>query len=314
MSEFLLGFVVLWLEVLVEKVGKGAADADVTGFVLGFEGGRERFVDNDPEFHSQPDKSKTVIENDAVFSSPALESKTKILGSSSSLQQNANMEHKLDHLGHGSNQVSDCNCGQTQDADVLTAIGNLCICSITVGMFIEIIVMYPIQDRQYRPGIDNLLVLLIGGIPIALPTVLSVTMAIGSHRLSQQIYRSFSTISFLRDQLAIGKETGRRLGMDGFPGVFLAVFLSSSLPLVVFNTIEHKYEIVKRLQARKHIYGMTGDEVNDAPALKKADIGIAVADATDAARSASDIVLIEPGLSVIISAVLTSPIILCLMQ
>ncbi|KAL2896833.1 Plasma membrane ATPase 4 [Bienertia sinuspersici] len=123
------------------------------------------------------------------------------------------------------------------------------------------------------------------------------------------------------DQLAIGKETGRRLGMgtnmypsssllgqdkdsniaslpvddliekaDGFAGVFP----------------EHKYEIVKRLQERKHICGMTGDGVNDAPALKKADIGIAVADATDAARSASDIVLTEPGLSVIISAVLTS--------
>lgn len=69
---------------------------------------------------------------------------------------------------------------------------------------------------------------------------------------------------------------------------------------------EHKYEIVRRLQEKKHIVGMTGDGVNDAPALKKADIGIAVADATDAARSASDIVLTEPGLSVIISAVLTS--------
>ncbi|CAL5370611.1 unnamed protein product [Camellia sinensis] len=127
------------------------------------------------------------------------------------------------------------------------------------------------------------------------------------------------------DQLAIAKETGRRLGMgtnmypssallgqhkdesiaalpvdeliekaDGFAGVFPA------------RPLEHKYEIVKRLQARKHICGMTGDGVNDAPALKKADIGIAVADATDAARSASDIVLTEPGLSVIISAVLTS--------
>lgn len=55
-------------------------------------------------------------------------------------------------------------------------------------MVIEIIVMYPIQHRKYRPGIDNLLVLLIGGIPIAMPTVLSVTMAIGSHRLSQQVF------------------------------------------------------------------------------------------------------------------------------
>ncbi|KAI8544783.1 hypothetical protein RHMOL_Rhmol08G0321700 [Rhododendron molle] len=122
------------------------------------------------------------------------------------------------------------------------------------------------------------------------------------------------------DQLAIAKETGRRLGMgtnmypsssllgrerdgiealpvdeliekaDGFAGVFP----------------EHKYEIVKILQQKKHVVGMTGDGVNDAPALKKADIGIAVADATDAARSASDIVLTEPGLNVIISAVLTS--------
>lgn len=73
-----------------------------------------------------------------------------------------------------------------------------------------------------------------------------------------------------------------------------------------FSEIDHKYEIVRRLKERKHICGMTGDGVNDAPALKKADIGIAVADATDAARSASDIVLTQPGLSVIISAVLTS--------
>lgn len=76
---------------------------------------------------------------------------------------------------------------------VLTAIGNFCICSIAVGMVIEIIVMYPIQHRNYRPGIDNLLVLLIGGIPIAMPTVLSVTMAIGSHRLAQQVCLFFIT-------------------------------------------------------------------------------------------------------------------------
>ncbi|KAF8401178.1 hypothetical protein HHK36_014482 [Tetracentron sinense] len=69
---------------------------------------------------------------------------------------------------------------------VLTSIGNFCICSIAVGMIFEIIVMFPIQHRSYRNGINNLLVLLIGGIPIAMPTVLSVTLAIGSHRLSQQ--------------------------------------------------------------------------------------------------------------------------------
>ncbi|KAL2933035.1 ATPase 10 plasma membrane-type [Bienertia sinuspersici] len=355
---------------------------------------------------------------------------------------------------------------------VLTSIGNFCICSIAVGMIIEIIVMFAIQHRSYRSGINNLLVLLIGGIPIAMPTVLSVTLAIGSHRLSLQgaitkrmtaieemagmdvlcsdktgtltlnrLTVDYSLIEVFHkdmdkdmlvllaarasrlenqdaidaaivnmlndpkeilalchekyeiaekvhdmidkfaerglrslavalqeipektktspgvpwtfcgllplfdpprhdsaetirralnlgvcvkmitgDQLAIAKETGRRLGMG------INMYPSSSLlghdkeetvVLPVDELIEkadgfagvfpeHKYEIVKILQEKKHVVGMTGDGVNDAPALKKADIGIAVADATDAARSAADLVLTEPGLSVIVSAVLTS--------
>nr|GMD76379.1 plasma membrane ATPase 1-like [Ipomoea batatas] len=69
---------------------------------------------------------------------------------------------------------------------VLTAIGNFCICSIAIGMVIEVIVIFGLQHKKLREAIDSLLVLLIGGIPIAMPTVLSVTMAIGSHRLSQQ--------------------------------------------------------------------------------------------------------------------------------
>ncbi|CAH9090111.1 unnamed protein product [Cuscuta europaea] len=414
---------------------------------------------------------------------------------------------KAAHLVDSTNQV-----GHFQK--VLTAIGNFCICSIAVGMLAEIIVMYPIQHRKYRDGIDNLLVLLIGGIPIAMPTVLSVTMAIGSHRLSQQgaitkrmtaieemagmdvlcsdktgtltlnklsvdknlievfakdvdkehvllfaarasrtenqdaidaamvgmladpkearagireihflpfnpvekrtaltyidsngnwhrvskgapeqilelcnaredlkkkvhsvidkyAERGLRSLAVARqevpektkdspgtpwqfvgllplfdpprhdsaetirralnlgvnvkmitgDQLAIGKETGRRLGMgtNMYPSAsLLGQHKDASIAALPVEELiekadgfagvfpEHKYEIVKKLQERKHIVGMTGDGVNDAPALKKADIGIAVADATDAARGASDIVLTEPGLSVIISAVLTS--------
>lgn len=66
---------------------------------------------------------------------------------------------------------------------------------------------------------------------------------------------------------------------------------------------EHKFNIVESLQNKGHIVGMTGDGVNDAPALKKADAGIAVAAATDAAKSAADIVITKPGISVIIDSI-----------
>ncbi|WVO24979.1 plasma-membrane proton-efflux P-type ATPase [Cryptococcus decagattii] len=125
------------------------------------------------------------------------------------------------------------------------------------------------------------------------------------------------------DQLAIAKETGRRLGLgdhmypakvlkegpepgskhanldemimdaDGFAGVFP----------------EHKFEIVKRIQNLGHLCAMTGDGANDAPALSRANVGIAVEGATDAARGAADIVLTEPGLSTIVHAIYGSRVI-----
>ncbi|EEE65209.1 hypothetical protein OsJ_20350 [Oryza sativa Japonica Group] len=371
---------------------------------------------------------------------------------------------KAAHLVDSTNNV-----GHFQQ--VLTAIGNFCIISIGAGMAVEVLVMYPIQNRAYRDGIDNLLVLLIGGIPIAMPTgaitkrmtaieemagmdvlcsdktgtltlnkltvdktlievcskgvdkdmvllyaarasrvenqdaidtcivnmlddpkearagiqegeqgraeqiIELCNMAADAEKKVHALIDSYADrglrslgVSYQQvpekskdsggdpwqfigllplfdpprhdsaetirralhlgvnvkmitgDQLAIAKETGRRLGMgtNMYPSTTLLGDKNSQVNGLPIDELieradgfagvfpEHKYEIVKRLQEMSHICGMTGDGVNDAPALKKADIGIAVDDATDAARSASDIVLTEPGLSVIVSAVLTS--------
>jgi len=113
------------------------------------------------------------------------------------------------------------------------------------------------------------------------------------------------------DHLAIAKEISRQVNLKQdimLPTSFLDVPDRNAEEIVekadgfaqVFP--EHKYHIVELLQHRGHIIGMTGDGVNDAPALKKADAGIAVAGATDAAKSAADIVLTKPGLSVIVNA------------
>jgi len=116
------------------------------------------------------------------------------------------------------------------------------------------------------------------------------------------------------DALAIARETAKKLGMgenildaSGFGDTKRqeAALVESIEKADGFAQVfpEHKFHIVDVLQQGGHIVGMTGDGVNDAPALKKADCGIAVSGATDAARAAAAIVLMTPGLSVIIDAI-----------
>jgi len=117
------------------------------------------------------------------------------------------------------------------------------------------------------------------------------------------------------DQIAIARETSKQLGLgtnildasslgdlkkDATPEQAKAIEDADGFAQVF---PEHKFHIIDVLQKHGHIVGMTGDGVNDAPALKKADCGIAVSGATDAARAAASIVLLASGLSVIIDAI-----------
>jgi H+-transporting ATPase len=120
------------------------------------------------------------------------------------------------------------------------------------------------------------------------------------------------------DNLAIAKQTCAQLDIGthlvNADALFAGGVVHGEVPAASARLIEevdgfaqvypeHKYGIVKALQQRDHIVAMTGDGVNDAPALKQAEVGIAVSGATDAARSAAALVLTAPGLSVITHAI-----------
>jgi len=133
------------------------------------------------------------------------------------------------------------------------------------------------------------------------------------------------------DHAAIARETARQLGMgdnilgcEGLPGLGPDGELPANMDEIAQQIIEsngfaqvfpeHKFILVEALRRKGYMCGMTGDGVNDAPALKKADIGIAVAGATDAARAAADLVLTQEGLMTIVEAIQVSRMIFARMR
>ena len=137
------------------------------------------------------------------------------------------------------------------------------------------------------------------------------------HTIERAVENGIEVKMVTGDHLLIAKETCRELGMGS--NILNTEVLNDpthsveQLDEIILNSHgfaevmpEHKFQIVERIRQQGHVTGMTGDGVNDAPALKRADIGIAVFPATDAAKAAADIVLTEPGLAVIIDAIFRS--------
>ncbi len=117
------------------------------------------------------------------------------------------------------------------------------------------------------------------------------------------------------DNVAIAREIGREVGIGGniiraadieTAGEDARMMASGKIDGFAEIYPEDKYRVVKLLQSAGHMVGMTGDGVNDSPALKQAEMGIAVNDATDVAKASASVVLTEPGISVIVDAIKTS--------
>jgi len=129
--------------------------------------------------------------------------------------------------------------------------------------------------------------------------------------IEQAIALGSSVKMITGDHLLIAKETCRRLGMGDTILRVDALKASQERLLELVENVdgfaevfpEDKFDIVALFQTKKHITGMTGDGVNDAPALRKANVGFAVEGATPAAQGAASVILLTPGLSVIITAI-----------
>eukprot|EP00927_Polykrikos_kofoidii_P061846 TRINITY_DN56677_c0_g1_i1.p1 TRINITY_DN56677_c0_g1~~TRINITY_DN56677_c0_g1_i1.p1 ORF type:complete len:911 (-),score=148.05 TRINITY_DN56677_c0_g1_i1:172-2904(-) len=143
-------------------------------------------------------------------------------------------------------------------------------------------------ERARELGVD---VKMITGDHHAIAVETSRILGLGTNVVEARTLPTLSMEEMAAQSESLGATYGERFEkIDGF---------SQLLP-------EHKYLIVEGLRQRNHLVGMTGDGVNDAPALKRADVGIAVSGATNAAQAASDIVLTQPGLSTIVVALFTS--------
>jgi magnesium-transporting ATPase (P-type) len=214
---------------------------------------------------------------------------------------------------------------------------------LAAAMVALIIVVSLIRGDAFLTTLQFALVLTVAAIPVAMPTVLSVTMAVGARLLAKRkaivsrlvaieelagvdILCSDKTGTLTQNKLTLGDPFGvnnvapeqvildaalaSRADNDDTIDLAVLAGVTDAKALRGYHVVHfqpfdpvHKFHIVDVLQKRGHIVGMTGDGVNDAPALKKADCGIAVSSATDAARAAASIVLTTPGLSVIIEAI-----------
>lgn len=201
------------------------------------------------------------------------------------------MDKGLYYAAKGAPQVIEelCNLSKGERARIESAVEKLSLSgyrSIAVAKkekrwrFIGLIGLYDPPRKDAKELVNELKML--GVRPIML-TGDNIAVA---RSIASEIGFGSNIIDFSKESKSRGFERLAKKA-DGFAGIYP----------------EDKFKIIKSLQGRSNTIGMTGDGVNDAPALKEADVGIAVASATDVAKSAADLVLTESGIRVIVEAI-----------